>query len=134
MSTPLNSTSTPAQDTQSADPSAPDPTHVALAPLSVDTWGMRSRRTSSHFVGRVGELAELQASFDQAASGRPGLVLLGGDSGVGKTRLGSEFEQRQTPNGSGGVIFLRGQCLEQTDSDLPYAALMGALRPVVRGR
>ena len=45
-----------AQDRQSADQSAPDPTHVALAPLSVDTWGMRSRLTSSHFVGRVGEL------------------------------------------------------------------------------
>jgi DNA-binding CsgD family transcriptional regulator len=95
---------------------------------------MRSRLTSSHFVGRVGELAELQASFDQAASGRPGLVLLGGDSGVGKTRLVSEFEQRQTRNGSGGVIFLRGQSLEQTDGDLPYAPLLGALRPVVRGR
>jgi DNA-binding NarL/FixJ family response regulator len=95
---------------------------------------MRSRLTSSHFVGRVGELAELQASFDSAASGRPGLVLIGGDSGVGKTRLVSEFEQRQAMDGSGGVIFLRGQCLEQTESDLPYAPLLGALRPVVRGR
>ena len=131
---PLSSTSTPAPDTQSADPSAPVPTRVALAPLSVDTWGMRSRLTSSHFVGRVAELAELQTSFAQAASGLPGLVLLGGDSGVGKTRLVSEFEQRQTLDGAGGVIFLRGQCLEQTESDLPYAPLLGALRPVVRGR
>ena len=57
---------------------------------------MRSRLTSSHFVGRAGELAELQRAFDEAASGHPGLVLIGGDSGVGKTRLVSEFEQRLT--------------------------------------
>ena len=57
---------------------------------------MRSRLTSSHFVGRAGELAELQRAFDDAASGRPGLVLIGGDSGVGKTRLLSELEQRLT--------------------------------------
>jgi DNA-binding NarL/FixJ family response regulator/tetratricopeptide (TPR) repeat protein len=113
---------------------------VALPPRSVDTWGMRSRLTSSQFVGRAGELAELQRAFDEAASGRPGLVLVGGDSGVGKTRLLSELEQRLTllaeeaPSGSPGVIFLRGQSLEQSDGDLPYAPLLSALRPVVRGR
>jgi len=113
---------------------------MALPPLSVDTWGMRSRLTSSHFVGRAGELAELQRAFDEAASGRPGLVLVGGESGVGKTRLVSELEQRlmllgeEAGTGSPGVIFLRGQSLEQSDGDLPYAPLMGALRPVVRGR
>ena len=104
---------------------------------------MRSRLTSSHFVGRAGELAELQRAFDEAASGRPGLVLVGGDSGVGKTRLVSEFEQRHELSSeqagvggsdSAGVIFLRGQSLEQSDGDLPYAPLLGALRPVVRGR
>jgi DNA-binding NarL/FixJ family response regulator/tetratricopeptide (TPR) repeat protein len=119
---------------------APDSPGMALPPRSVDTWGMRSRLTSSHFVGRAGELAELQRAFDEAASGRPGLVLVGGDSGVGKTRLVSEFEQRLTllaeeaPPGSPGVIFLRGQSLEQSDGDLPYAPLLSALRPVVRGR
>ncbi len=116
---------------------------MALPPRSVDTWGMRSRLTSSHFVGRAGELAELQRAFDEAASGRPGLVLVGGDSGVGKTRLVSEFEQRlelrseDEPVGgseSAGVIFLRGQSVEQSDGDLPYAPLLSALRPVVRGR
>src|ERR1700756_677262 len=63
---------------------------------SGDTSAMRSRLTSSHFVGRVGELAELELAAREARSGRPTLVLLGGDSGVGKTRLVSEFEQRLT--------------------------------------
>jgi DNA-binding CsgD family transcriptional regulator/tetratricopeptide (TPR) repeat protein len=137
---PLNFTSMPTTATPSPRPLGPGSPGVALPPHSVDTWGMRSRLTSSHFVGRAGELAELQRAFDEAASGRPGLVLLGGDSGVGKTRLVSEFEQRLTLRseeaapGSPGVIFLRGQSLEQSDGDLPYAPLLGALRPVVRGR
>src|ERR1700721_3127498 len=118
MSTPLSSMSTPVTGTSSRRQSGPGPQDVALPPRSVDTWGMRSRLTSSHFVGRAGELAELQRAFDEAASGHPGLVLLGGDSGVGKTRLVSEFEQRLQlrgeagPGDSAGVIFLRGQSLE----------------------
>ena len=32
------------------------------------------------------------------------------------------------------MIFLRGQSVEQSDGDLPYAPLLSALRPVVRGR
>ena len=137
---PLSSTSTPATAGPSPAHPAPDSRGMALPPRSVDTWGMRSRLTSSHFVGRAGELAELQRAFDEAASGHPGLVLVGGDSGVGKTRLVSEFEQRlnlrseEAGVGSPGVIFLRGQSLEQSDGDLPYAPLLSALRPVVRGR
>ena len=137
---PLSSTSTPVTVGPSPRLHGPDSQGMALPPRSVDTWDMRSRLTSSHFVGRAGELAELQRAFDEAASGHPGLVLIGGDSGVGKTRLVSEFEQRLElrseagPADSAGVIFLRGQSLEQSDGDLPYAPLLSALRPVVRGR
>ena len=48
---------------------------------------MRARLTSSRFVGRVGELAELELALRDAAEGSPVVVLLGGESGVGKTRL-----------------------------------------------
>src|SRR5690348_6016790 len=57
---------------------------------SRDTSDMRARLTSSHFVGRVGELAELELALRESASQRPVLVLLGGESGVGKTRLIAE--------------------------------------------
>jgi class 3 adenylate cyclase len=44
------------------------------------------------FVGRGAELAELQQAYRQvAASGRPHLVTVVGDAGVGKTRLAREF-------------------------------------------
>ncbi len=76
---------------------------------------MRGRLTSSHLVGRVGELAELELASREAAAGRPVLVLLGGESGVGKTRLVGEFEQRLV-----GTVVLRGEGVEQGDAELPY--------------
>jgi DNA-binding CsgD family transcriptional regulator/tetratricopeptide (TPR) repeat protein len=101
---------------------------------------MRSRLTSSHFVGRVGELAELELAVREATAGRSTLVLLGGDSGVGKTRLVSELEQRLGAEAASAgderppVLFLRGDGVEQADGELPYAPLLSTLRPLVRGR
>jgi DNA-binding CsgD family transcriptional regulator len=91
---------------------------------------MRARLTSSHFVGRVGELAELELALRESAERRPVLVLLGGESGVGKTRLVGEFERRL----EGEATALRGEAVEQGEGELPYAPLLGALRPLVRER
>ena len=96
---------------------------------------MPSRLTSNHFVGRVGELAELELAVREASAGRPTLVLLGGDSGVGKTRLVGELEQRLSVgdgDGDGEILILRGDGVEQADGELPYAPLLSALRPLVR--
>jgi predicted ATPase len=43
--------------------------------------------TSSAFIGRAGEVGRLGAALDRAEQGRPQVVLLAGDAGVGKTRL-----------------------------------------------
>ena len=80
-----------------------------------DTSVMRSRLTSSHLVGRVGELAELEAILRDAGEQRPALVLLGGESGVGKTRLVREFEQRHAED----AIVLRGEAVEQGELSFP---------------
>ena len=93
---------------------------------------MRSRLTSTRFVGRVGELAELMLAVREASCGRPGLVLLGGDSGVGKTRLVTELEQRLANGDEPPALILRGEGVEQSDGELPYAPLLSALRPLVR--
>ena len=112
--------------------------------MSWDTRYFRSvpsRLTSSRFVGRTGELAELELAFCDAAAGRPSVVLLGGDSGVGKTRLTDELEaaiaRGVTRDGTSlphDALILSGDCLEQGDGELPYAPLIGALRPLVRAQ
>jgi DNA-binding CsgD family transcriptional regulator len=93
-----------------------------------DTSGVSGRLTASRLVGRHGELAELELAFRDAAEGRPGVILLGGDSGVGKTRLLAEFERSLDDRAQ----VLRGEALEQGEAEMPYAPLLGALRPLVR--
>jgi DNA-binding CsgD family transcriptional regulator/tetratricopeptide (TPR) repeat protein len=88
--------------------------------------------SSRRFVGRVGELAELELAVREATLGRPTLVLLGGDSGLGKTRLVTELAERVATNEPAPLV-LRGDGVEQADGELPYAPLIGALRPLVRG-
>ncbi len=92
---------------------------------------MRARLTSGHFVGRVGELAELELAVREAAGGEARVVLVAGESGVGKTRLVGELERRVAGD---SVLVLRGETVEQADGELPYAPLLGALRPLVRER
>jgi DNA-binding CsgD family transcriptional regulator/tetratricopeptide (TPR) repeat protein len=94
---------------------------------------MRPRLTSSHFVGRVRELAELEQACNEAQAGQPVVVLVGGDSGVGKTRLVSEFLRRRSEEGAQTMV-LQGSASLQADGELPYAPLLSALRPLVRRR
>ncbi len=101
------------------------------ASASRDTCAMRPRLTSSHFVGRIGELAELELAWRDAGEGRPVLVLLAGDSGIGKTRIVSELEQRLRDD---DALVLHGEAVEQGETELPYAPLVSALRSLVRER
>ena len=82
-------------------------------------------------MGRVGELAELELAWREAAERRPVLVLLGADSGVGKTRIVGELEHRLT---GPGALVLRGEGVDEGETELPYAPLLSALRPLVRER
>jgi DNA-binding CsgD family transcriptional regulator/tetratricopeptide (TPR) repeat protein len=86
--------------------------------------------TSPVFVGRSAELDRLDTALDRAAGGRPAFAFVGGESGVGKTRLLREFESRARAR---GARVLLGQCLELGGAQIPYAPLVAALRPLTRG-
>jgi ATP/maltotriose-dependent transcriptional regulator MalT len=71
----------------------------------------------------------LAAWLDRADRGEAGAVFIGGEAGVGKTRLVAEFERLAR---SRGARVLAGGCVDMGGSELPYAPLLGALRGLVR--
>ena len=90
---------------------------------------MAHRMTSARFVGRSRQLAELEAALRDASARRPSLALVAGESGVGKSRLADELAVRARET---GARVLWGDCVELGEGELPYAPLLGALRPLVR--
>jgi DNA-binding CsgD family transcriptional regulator len=87
--------------------------------------------TSARVVGRETEMAELEAVLADASAGRPSIAFLAGESGVGKTRLLSEFERRASA-GDPPARVIGGDCVELGEGELPYAPLVAALRPLAR--
>ena len=86
---------------------------------------MGGRVASPTFVGRVEELELLEAARRWAADGEPAVVLVGGEAGIGKTRLVAELTARC---GADGTRVLVGRCVPVGDGALPYAPIVEALR------
>jgi DNA-binding CsgD family transcriptional regulator len=78
-------------------------------------------------VGRQKELATLLHAIDEISDGRPRVVVIGGEGGVGKTRLIDEAEERTGSR----ARFLRGHCLA-LGTGIPYVPFAEILREVVR--
>ncbi|KYK15560.1 hypothetical protein AUW26_21430 [Streptomyces sp. CC71] len=81
------------------------------------------------FVGRAGELATLHEALDGAASAEPQALLLGGEAGVGKTRLVEEFADAARRQ---GAVVALGGCVEIGADGLPFAPFSTALRALRR--
>ena len=77
------------------------------------------------FIGRNAELAELAETYRRSAQGAQ-IALVGGEVGIGKTRLVGEF------TGGLDVPVLTGACLELGADGLPYAPFLAVLRRLVR--
>jgi tetratricopeptide (TPR) repeat protein len=90
---------------------------------------MTATLTSPTFVGRTEELARLAAAGDRAAAGTPTAVLIGGEAGVGKTRLVGEVVAAARANGATVLI---GGCVELGGEGVPFAPLIEALRGTAR--
>ena len=88
---------------------------------------MSGRIGSAAFIGRTDELATLTAAWDRTADA-PAIVVIGGEAGVGKTRLVSEFVEALPDD----RLLLQGGCLELGQAVMPYAPLVGVLRQLSR--
>ena len=83
------------------------------------------RVASPVFVGRAAELAALDHALETAAAGRTTTVLIGGDAGVGKSRLLAAWNDRARERGATVVL---GSCLDAGEGGPAYAAIVQALR------
>ncbi|HEX3490839.1 MAG TPA: AAA family ATPase [Streptosporangiaceae bacterium] len=81
------------------------------------------------FIGRRGELESLDALMGRARAREPAFAVIGGEAGVGKSRLVTETAQRA---GGAGFLVLTGQCVEVGAEGLPLAPLGDALRILAR--
>jgi predicted ATPase len=81
------------------------------------------------FVGRGVELAALVAALESAAAGEPAVVLVGGEAGVGKTRLVEEAVDHARQS---GTRVLTGSCVELGGEGLLLSPLVDALRTLMR--
>ena len=86
--------------------------------MSSDTGTVPTRVTSSRFIGRSRELAELEAALADASAGRPSLAFIAGESGVGKTRLLKELERGAL---AAEARVVSGDCVALGEDELPYA-------------
>ena len=98
----------------------------ALDAFPVEEITSRSARRTIPFVGRAGEQAILGQSLGLASTtGRPVLVTVVGEPGIGKSRLADEL----AAGVSAAVLILRGQSRSHTDTATfsPAAAIIGDL-------
>ncbi|MFD0732013.1 ATP-binding protein [Planotetraspora mira] len=90
---------------------------------------MTRRAVSPVFVGRGAELGTLDEAFEQARKQATSAVLVGGEAGVGKTRLTVRFAEQAAQDGAHVLI---GGCVELSTEGLAYAPFTAVLRQLVR--
>ena len=111
----------PARDPGMSLPGMPGPRGMLTAEMS-------GRAASPVLVGRDEQMAALEDAFASVRQGGPTAVLLGGEAGVGKSRLVSEFGRAA---GAAGARVLTGGCLELGTDGLPFAPFTAVLRDLV---
>ncbi|MFJ8018222.1 AAA family ATPase [Streptomyces sp. NPDC096339] len=90
---------------------------------------VETRSVSPVFVGRADELAVLTDALTRAAGQEPQALLIGGEAGVGKTRLTEEFLCEAARR---GAVVAVGGCVEIGAEGLPFAPFSTALRSLHR--
>lgn len=100
---------------------------------------VETRSVSPVFVGRTGELTSLTGALTRATAepsgaaggfgGEPQALLIGGEAGVGKTRLVEEFLAVAVRR---EAVVAVGGCVEIGADGLPYAPFSTALRALLR--
>jgi DNA-binding CsgD family transcriptional regulator len=100
--------------------------------LNTSLWntdGVGERPSSPTFAGREVELGELCAALVALDTTGARTVLVGGDAGIGKTRLIDEFRGRAE---AAGALIACGVCSPAEGGGLPYGSVVGVFRDLSR--
>ena len=90
---------------------------------------MAAGLSSPVLVGRDDDLERLRAALDAVTAGTPRIVVIGGEAGIGKTRLITEFAAAAVRDGSRVLV---GGCLDLAEGGPPFLPFVEALRRLVR--
>ena len=90
---------------------------------------MAAPAATAALVGRTAELDALIADCTRAAGGTGTTALVGGEAGVGKSRLVDELAGHARRQGARVLV---GQCLDLEDGGPPYAPVVDVLRTLER--
>jgi class 3 adenylate cyclase/tetratricopeptide (TPR) repeat protein len=83
-------------------------------------------RDDEALAGRAAELDSFERAWADAVDGARQIVLVGGEPGIGKTRIAAEYATRAYER---GAVVLYGRCDEE--AIVPYQPFVEALRPCV---
>jgi transcriptional regulator with GAF, ATPase, and Fis domain/predicted ATPase len=100
----------------------------SIAPFELGVHDLSDRLLiSQRLYGREAELVALSSAFDETLEGHPGLVLVSGSGGVGKTSFINELCR---PIVRERGYFISGK-FDQVARNVPYSALVQAFRSLV---
>ncbi len=111
----LQTTGTPAE----TEPAAPILTEA----------GLREFADQTKFVGREAECAALRRHLDPASRGEPRVIMIGGEAGVGKTRLARQVAAEASHK---GFLVLAGGCYDREDP-VPFSPLVEMIEALAQG-
>src|SRR5262249_46807232 len=129
----------PAVEDRRVSTAAPEQTGVALSEHRAMLGIVQNQSVSPVFVGRTRELTRLTSALARAHAGEPQALVIGGEAGVGKTRLVEEFlaaaASPSSLSSSDGpeTVTAVGGCVEIGADGLPFAPVATILRALHRG-
>jgi DNA-binding CsgD family transcriptional regulator len=98
------------------------PFALRVARRGLERSGARSNASNERFVGRQPQLDLFRERFEDAASGHGSIVLVGGEAGIGKSRLTAECLRFARARGARAAS---GSCLDFAPA--PFAPFLDAL-------